>query len=363
MKLLASLTIFVSSSALFILGLACNAPEKQPEIIRPVRYVKVYSTGGLRTRTFSGVAKAGIESDLSFKVPGTVRKVAVKVGDFVRKNTVIAALDPEDYQIKVQQAKASLRQATAQKQKSAADYERIRALYENNNAAKSDLDAARAAFESSRASVEAAEKQLELASLQLSYTRLLAPSDGAIASVDIDANENVQPGRRVVMLTAGSDIEVEVAMPEILISQIKTGSTVSVTFDAIPGVSYPAVVREVGVASTGFATTFPVTVRLRDRATKIRSGMAAEVSFRFESADQRERILVPSVAVAEDRQGRFLYVVHPVNGDTAVVKRVAVQIGELTDEGLEVFSGVSEGDLVVTAGVSRIQDGQKVRLQ
>ena len=362
MKNITSLTGGILITTLFFLGFACNTPHEQPEIIRPVRYAKVYSTGGTRTRTFSGVAKAGIESDLSFKVPGTVQQVAVKVGDSVRKSTVIAALDREDYEIQVQQARASLRQGTAQRQKAAADYERIRALYENNNASKSDLDAARAAFESTRASVEAAEKQLELAELQLSYTRLLAPSDGSIASVDIDANENVQPGQRVVMLTAGSDIEVEVAIPEILISQIEKGSSVAVTFDAVPGTTYPAVVREVGVASTAFATTFPVTVRLAQRASNIRSGMAAEVSFRFESADRRERILVPSVAVAEDRQGRFLYVVQPVSGDTAIVHRVGVQIGELTDAGLEVFTGLTDGDLVVTAGVSRIQDGQKVRL-
>ena len=165
-----------------------------------------------------------------------------------------------------------------------------------------------------------------------------------------------------VMLTAGSQIEVEVAIPEMLISQIRTGSPVTVSFDALPGQTSAATVREVGVAATGFATTFPVTVRLNEADSAVRSGMAAEVRFRFESRDQRERIIVPAVAVAEDREGRFVFVVEPTIGDTAIVKRASVEIGELLNDGLEVFSGLADGDLVVTAGVSKIQAGQKVKL-
>ena len=196
----------------------------------------------------------------------------------------------------------------------------------------------------------------------MSYTRLTAPSSGSIATVDVEVNENVQAGQVIVMLTAGSQIEVEVAIPEVLISQVRMGSPVTVSFDALPGKNYAATVREVGVAATGFATTFPVTVRLNSADSSIRSGMAAEVAFRFESGDQRERIIVPAVAVAEDRQGRFVFVVQPANGDTAIVKRTNVEIGELLSDGLEVFAGLTDGDLVVTAGVSRIQDGQKVKL-
>jgi RND family efflux transporter MFP subunit len=341
---------------------SCGGEDQQvEEIIRPVRYTQVYATGGSRVRTFSGAARSGVESNLSFKVAGTVLEVPVKVGDKVKAGQLVARLDPEDYKLNVQKAEAALAQARAQERKAKADYERMRALYENNNASKGDLDAARAKYESTRAQVESAEKQLDLARLQLRYTRLLAPVDGSIASVDVEVNENVQPGRRIVMLTAGSQIEVEVAIPEILIAGIRKGSRVTVKFDAIPAKSYSAIVREVGVASMGFATTFPVTVRLENADPEIRSGMAAEVAFRFESDDQRERFIVPSVAIGEDRQGRFVFVIEPTNSDTAVVKRVSVQVGELTAEGFEILSGLSDGDLVVTAGVSKITDGQKVK--
>jgi hypothetical protein len=111
-------------------------------------------------------------------------------------------------------------------------------------------------------------------------------------------------------------------------------------------------------------TTFPVTVRLDDAAPDVRPGMAATVSFLFESKDQRERFLVPSIAVGEDRGGRFVYVVEPLPEEpgfgTAI--RRAVTIGELTKDGIEIFEGLADGDLVVTAGLSRIIEGQKVKI-
>lgn len=357
----------LSVPSLLIFALAeftsCGKKEAhQAEVLRPVRYVQVYATGGSRIRTFSGAAKAGIESNLSFKVAGTVESVDVRVGDKVRSGALIASLDATDHRLQVQQAEAGLTQARAGLRNAEATYERVRAMYENNNASKDDLDNARAGFEAAEGQSQAAEKQLELARLQLSYTRLTAPIAGSIASVNIETNENVMPGRPVVLLTSGANIEVKIGVPEVLISNIRQGDKVKVTFDAIPNKSYDAVVREVGVASTQYATTFPVTARLEDTDSQIRSGMAAEVAFSFETSDQQERIIVPSFAVAEDREGRFVFTVTPAQGDTGTVQRKEVQIGALTDDGLEILDGLSEGDLVVTAGVSKIKNGQRVRL-
>ncbi|UCF06610.1 MAG: efflux RND transporter periplasmic adaptor subunit [bacterium] len=343
---------------------SCGKEEEQPEIIRPVRYIQVFATGGTRERTFSGVTQAGLESRLSFKVPGTVSRVAVKVGDKVSAGDLIARLDRSDYQLKVQQAEAALENVKAQARNAQANYDRVRALWENKGASKTDLDAARAASESTEASVKSAEKQLELAQLQLRYTTLTAPVSGAIAQANVEVNENVGAGKTIVVLTSGSQIEVKISVPEILISQVREGSAATVTCDAYPGKELSATITEVGVASTGMVTTFPVTVRLDKPAPDIRPGMAATVAFHYESKDQRERFLVPSIAVGEDRDGRFVYVVEPLTEEPGfgTVRRRAVAIGELTREGIEVFEGLADGDLVITAGISRIIDGQKVKI-
>ena len=230
MKILAAVVLWV------ILLPACETEEPVREpIIRPVRTQQVLATGGTRVRTFSGTAQAGLESRLSFRVPGKVRLLNVNLGDHVKAGDLIAELDPMDYRLQVEEAEASLERARADLRNAEAKYARVRALYENRNASRDDLDAARAGAESARAQVHSIEKRLELVGSQLRYTRLKAATDGAIAEVGAEVNENVQAGQTVVLLTSGARPEVKVGMPESLIAQVEAGGKVSVTFDSTPG--------------------------------------------------------------------------------------------------------------------------------
>lgn len=359
-------------AAVLLLG-GCEEPPPVETVLRPVRYERVSTSTEARVRTFAGVARAGVESNLSFRVPGTVERVTVSVGQQVRRGENLASMDPTDYELKVQEALAGLAQATAASRNAEADYERVRGLYENNNASRRELDGARANSESSKAQVQAAEKRLEQARQQVAYTRLRAPVDGTVAAVNVEVNENVNAGQKVLLLTAGSEIEVEVALPEAVISGVELDQEVEVRFDALPGRVFAAKVTEAGVASVGTATTFPVTAKLVEPEADIRSGMAAEVAFRFSPADTEGRMLVSPVAVGEDRDGRFVFVLELEGGapadpgeapvSTAVVKRRAVRVGELTGAGLEILSGLENGELIVTAGVRRLSDGERVEVR
>jgi RND family efflux transporter MFP subunit len=144
-----------------------------------------------------------------------------------------------------------------------------------------------------------------------------------------------------------------------LIADIAVGQAVDVAFDALRGRQFPARVTEAGVAAVGTATTFPVTVRLDEADLGIRSGMAAEVRFEFGGEDAGERMLVPAVSVGEDRDGRFVFVLEEGSG---VVRRRGVSVGELTADGIEILSGLEEGERIVTAGVRRLSDGEEVRV-
>ena len=103
--------------------------------------------------------------------------------------------------------------------------------------------------------------------------------------------------------------------------------------------------------TTGSASTFAVTARLDEGADEVRSGMAADVTFRFEDAEGRGGLVLPLLSVGEDQQGRFVFVVEPAEGDTGIVHRRPVEVGELVDGGVQVVSGVEVGELVATAGV------------
>lgn len=325
-------------------------PEPVEEVLRPVRTESVTATGGKRVRTFSGSARAGVESKLSFRVAGTIERLSVELGDRVNAGTVIAELDPTDYKLQVDEGEAGLRQAQAQARNASANYERIRGLYENNNVSINDLDASRAAMESAKAQVQSLNKRLELARSQLGYTRLEVPVTGSIAGINAEVNENVSAGQPIVILNAGSRPETTFLVPEQLISEIKRGDAVTVRFDALDNQEYDATITEVGVASGDFSTTYPVTARLNKPNDQVRQGMASEVNIIFGAGDDRARIYVRPKAVVEDDAGRHVFVAEDRGDGTAVVRRREVTVGSLTSDGLEVLSGLETGDLVITAG-------------
>ena len=348
-------------TAVIVLG-GCKEELEEPELLRPVRYIQVEGRDAARQRTYSGVAKAGQESRLSFQVSGQVLSVPVNVGDVVKKGQTIARMDPTDYTLQLQNAQASAAQARAQERNAKATYERTQALYENQNVSKQDLDADRTAYESAKAALNAANQQIQLSRRQLGYTHLKAPESGTLATVDIEVNEYVQAGELVATLLAGDQIEVSVSVPASVIRSVERGAQAEARFNSLGGTAFKGTVTEVGVASMGGSATFPVTVRLTEGQREARAGMAADVTFNFASAPTAPKYALPAAAVGEDREGRFVFKLEKTGDGLGVVHRSPVTVGELLSDGLEIVSGVEPGDLVVTAGVSRIYDGLRVRV-
>ena len=89
--------------------------------------------------------------------------------------------------------------------------------------------------------------------------------------------------------------------------------------------------------------------------------MAAVVTFALPDDGRGSRFVVPSEAVAEDREGRYVFVVETVGDDQAVARRRPVTVGDFVENGLEILDGLQDGDHVVTAGISRLSDGDLVR--
>jgi membrane fusion protein, multidrug efflux system len=338
------------------------AKQKAP-LIRPVRTIEVSSTGGGRARTFSGVTQAGTEARLSFKVAGTIKALKIKVGQKVKKGQLLAELDGSTIALQVQQAQASYAQARAQQRNAKAVYERTRKLYETNNATRAALDGARTSWESTRAAAAASGKQIQLARSRLVDCKLSAPVAGAVSAVKAEVNENVNPGQMVLSLASEGLPEVKVTVPEVFIGKVKARAVVRVSFDAIKGQTFKASVSEVGVASEAAGATYPVIVSLEAGSAQIRAGMAAEVTFTLGAAGAPARILVPPVAVSQDRGGkRYVFVAVKGAAGRATVKRRDVIVGDLSSEGLEVKRGLKEGELLITAGVSKIRAGLEVKL-
>ena len=365
---------------LFLLLFLMSCEEKSIETvkkIRPIKYAKIERSTGVETHTFSGVAKAQNETNLSFKVGGTLGAVMVKLGDRVKKGQLIATIDPADYNIQTNQAisqkegsVANAKAAETQLINAQATYDRVAKLYENNSVslseyqqAKAALDAAQAQYDAANTQINAADQQLQAADNQVSYTRLVSPMTGVITAVQVEANEVVNSGMVIATVSAVGRPEVEVGVPEIFINKIKSGQEVNITLPSAPGQQFKGVVDQVAYAS-GNAPTYPVIVEIDKSAEQIRPGMAANVAFLFpkNGITASSKMIVPIEAVGKDNAGNFAFVLNQKENGVYVAEKKIITIGSLIPEGFELISGLNEGDIVATAGLKSLMNGVEVKL-
>lgn len=349
--------------------------ESIPELIRPVKYQEVGVSGGKNTFSFSGIAQSGQEARLSFRVSGTIRSLNVKLGDRVRRGQVIATIDPSDYTIQAEQATASKKGSDASLKSSETqliiartNYERIEKLYESNSVplsefeqAKSNYETAQSSYEAAKTQVTSTEKQVEAAKNQVNYTRLTAPFNGVITTVNAEANEVIGSGSPVAVLSSEAEPEVQVGVPENLISNVKKGQKVAIRFSALEDQTFEGVVQEVSYAA-GTSPTYPAVIRIKNASDDIRPGMASTVTFNFGKADEKQFTVSPIEAIGEDSDGNFAFLLQKTDQSLYVVKKQTVEVGALLPDGFEIKSGLKPGDLVATAGLSTLLDSMKVKL-
>ena len=347
-----------------LLVLAACGQDAGPteERLRPVRYITVSDDSVFRDRSFSGISKSSRESRLSFKVSGTVTNIPVQIGQRLQAGNLIAEIDSASYVLQVQQAQASLLEAQANDRKAAADYERTKGLYANDNASLNDLDGARAQAESANAMVASASKALEIARLNLSYTKLTADTDCSIASLDVEVNENVSAGQQVASVSCGDFFEVTMNLPESLIGLVDESTPVKISFSSIANREFDGEISEISVSSALGSAGFPVVIRILETDPALRSGLAANVTFQLSPVSETgSAVVIPVTAVINDPDGNFVFIAMPSGEDgEASVSRRPVEVGELSQYGIEIVEGLNAGDLVITAGISVIREGQRV---
>ena len=346
--------------AISILMAGCGKDEVvvEEEIIRPVKVIKVGVADEGMERTFSGTVRAGQKASLAFRVGGKVEKIQVEVGEKVEKDQVLAQLDPHDHELSVKNTESNFKSARAAYKNSESSYQRNKRLYENSNISKAELDQAETQRNSDQAQEEALAAQLEQARNQLAYTMLKAPFSGFISSKNVDKFENVISGQAIFTLVDPGELKVNLGIPESLITRVREGEAVSVKLESIPGTELTGVVSEVGVAIDASTGTYPVTVKISNPSVKMLPGMAAEVTFTFGFAGGTG-LIVPTSALLEDIQtgDRYLWIF-----SDGMVKKRQVRTGALVTNGIEIITGLKEGEIVVTAGVHRIEEGERVRI-
>lgn len=351
----------IFSGALLLTGCAGN--EEMEEAVRPVFYQEVSRDINQNMRSFSGVTQSATEAKLSFKVGGLIEFVAVDMGDKVKRGAVIARLDDADFIISYNKAEASLKNAEAQLNAAKSSFLRVENLYVNNNVSLSEYEKAKTQFESAGMMVKTARSQLDAAQNQLDYTVLRAPFEGLVSSVMAQENEMTGPGQPLVAFAAVNSLEVKTAVPENIVGQIERGQEADVRFSAFPERSFRGIITEVSPGNQS-ASAYPVIVHLPEPTGGLIPGMTGTVEFSLNpGANGEGTIMIAPDAVGHDQSGDFVFVAakSKENGIYIAEKR-NIMLSELMADGYEVKHGLNRNEIVITAGLSFLYDGRKVKL-
>ena len=339
----------------------CDEPQAKTEpVVRAIQHMKVEDRASGQVRKISGLIQAADKSTLSFAVGGTVERIFVKLGDQVQPGQTLARLDTKPYRLTVTAAQGKLAEARAQLRDRHEKYKSQRRLYKDGWTTKSKFDLARANYETARGAISIATAELDIARRDLGKTVLKAPFAGSISRKAIDNFKEIQPGQTIFELQNDARLEAAILVPAVLIDLIREGTKVTIKVPNIENRQYQGVVHKVGTKAER-ANAFPVKILIGEHGAELRPGMTAETTFKFERNGGQKGLLVPlpALLLSDDKDGGFIFVFDP---KTQAVARRAVRVSDVSGNDVEVVSGLNPGDIIATAGVSFLNDGQKVTL-
>lgn len=349
-----SIILFLITGIVFLNGCGRKKVAEESQIARPVKTIVIQGAGGL-TRTYPGKVQGTQRVNLSFRVSGPLIELPIKEGDTVKKAQLLARIDPRDFDVMREKARAEYEKAEA-------DFKRYLALYEDDAVPLADLDLY-------RANRDVAKAQLDKASDALNDTYLKAPFDGIIGEKFVENYEYVRAKQDILSMNDVSKVEIVVDMPEGVIASAKEGidMKLEVSFDAAPGREFPVKVKEVSTQADPETQTYKVTVIMpQPEGVNILPGMTASLRTHISPEDLKEvsgkeMMTIPATAVFPDDAGKsFVWVVDPK--DLTVHKR-EVKVGAITGTaGIQIMGGLSAGERIVVSGVNQLHEGMKVKL-
>jgi RND family efflux transporter MFP subunit len=365
MKSLLSFLVLALLSFFILTG--CSEEKIEKNFIRPVRSMEVQSYDAIGKLSFPGRAQASREVNLSFRVTGPLIVREVDVGTEVKKGDLIAQIDPRDFEVNLRDVQGQLAKSEATRDRAKKDYERLIRIRKQDPGATSQamIDKALDNFESAKATVKSLLAAEDSAKDQLEYASLVTPFDGTIVATFVENFQHVSAQQKVVRLLDDSKVEMVVNIPESLIGSVKYIRKVSVVFDTHPDTVVTATIKEIGTEASQSTRTFPVTLSMEQPNNyKILSGMAGKtkaVEANFPDDNMAVALEIPlSATLSIDDDKTWIWTVDP---KTEMVHKKEVTVGELTDNGITILSGLAPGDILVTAGVHYLKEGQKVMLQ
>ncbi|MDW7550402.1 efflux RND transporter periplasmic adaptor subunit [Pseudoalteromonas peptidolytica] len=345
---------------------ACDQPQTPVELpLRSVKTVTVNEANTSTTRSISGALASPSVSQLSFRVSGLVDTLAFQEGDTIRAGETVSRLVQRDYQLQLNSAQAQLNSARSALNEKEEELSRQKQLKSKGFVAQAAVDKAQAEYNLAMNNLEIANTDLESAKNNLSYTTLSSPISGKVARRLVEPFAEVTAGQAIYEIQSGTELEVNVLVPETMISDVNYGDIVKVVIPSIKDTQFSATISQIGTQTLA-GNAYEVSAKLSVVNDQMKAGMTAKVSFNQVTASDKVQFLIPLTALdtrlneqpmqLESNQVPVFVV------EEGVAVRKVITVDEFNSNSLQVIDGLNVGDRVIVAGVSFIEDGQRVTL-
>ncbi len=371
----------------------------------------------------SGYVVAHHKIAVGAKVMGRVAWIGVEKGDTVQEGQVLVRLEDSEFRAQVNQAqanyaaaqarldklrtgsrpeeklkdKAAVLQAEANLKNAEAEYQRTESLFRSGVSSKSELDRALAQRDTAAAMVQAARQAsamtdigprkeeiraaeaevqqmkaaLDYANTQLAATEIKAPVSGTVLERIVERGEMVSPsafggsGARtsVVDLADLTDLQVELDISQTDFARLKMSQRAEIIPEAFPNLRFGGFIEEIAPEANRAKSTVQVKVKVENPNEQLRPEMNARVNFlsdKVASSESRSvaRVLVPKTAVVKRDNSAFVFVVKGTR-----VEQRTIRTGEESGDAYIVLDGLSGNESVAVAGIDKLRDGDRVRVQ
>lgn len=361
----------VTALASFVVAACHHAapPPPPPAVVVALPVHPDARTGGGEAIRYPVEVTARYSNTMSFRVPGKLIKRTVRLGDAVKQGQLIAQLDPVDAQKQAASAQAALDSAEHRLLYAQQQLDRDKAQGEANLIAVNQLEQTQDNFTAALAGRDQAAAQLVVARNNLQYNTLVADHDGLITSENADTGQVVAAGQAVYGLAWNGDTDVVLDAAESDLGRISVGQAAKITIPALPGRQFEAHVREIAPAADPQSRTYRVKLTMAAPPASVRFGMtgdatlapaegATPVTDGHDPAAAQSTFTVPATAIFHKDNGPAVWV---IEGSGSTLRLRPVKVSGYTDHKTVITSGLSDGEVVVLAGVHTVYAGEQVR--
>ena len=318
-----------------------NGNQRPEEVVINVEAENVYKGDAISVFKTTTILEADLESAVTSKASGIVLKLNAEVGDVVKEGDVLAILESDLQQLRLESANANYK-------KSLHNYERAKTLLKKGLTNKESV-------ENLKFDTQSLKTNLDQAKLDLAYTKIKAPISGMITKRNIKKGNLIQTNTQAYEIVNFDSIQAVINVPENKWGLFENGLEVLFDFANIEETIKGEILRMDPIvdSSTG---TFKVVISIHESTAKLRPGLFGKTQIIIDK--HPEAILVTKNALIREDDNNYVYV---INEDNSVTK-TSVEIGYEMDDAVEILTKLNEGQQVVTTGKNNVSPESKVEV-